>query len=190
MTRSGGWCRRRSVGRAAVVCLALLPLAASLARADEPLLERRVKAAFLYKFASYVMWPPASLPADAPIRFAVIGDDSLATELAQTVADRTVEGHRPIVVTAPEAEVPSDAHILFVGHGAEGKLRAIAHALEHRPVLIVSDAEGGLARGSMINFVISGGHVRFEIALTAAERSGLGLSSRLLAVAQSVVRAP
>jgi hypothetical protein len=38
----------------------------------------------------------------------------------------------------------------------------------------------------MINFVLNDGRVRFEIALDSAEKSGLKLSSRLLAVAQEV----
>jgi hypothetical protein len=39
----------------------------------------------------------------------------------------------------------------------------------------------------MVNLVVaSDGRVRFEIALDAADRSGLRLSSRLLALAQSV----
>ena len=39
----------------------------------------------------------------------------------------------------------------------------------------------------MINFNLVGGHLRFEVGLGAARRVGLTLSSRLLAVAQSVL---
>ena len=45
---------------------------------------------------------------------------------------------------------------------------------------------GALNQGSMINFVIVDRRVRFEVALDSVERSGLKLSSRLLAVAQQV----
>jgi hypothetical protein len=38
----------------------------------------------------------------------------------------------------------------------------------------------------MINFVLDDRRVRFDIALDTAERSGLKLSSRLLAVARDV----
>jgi hypothetical protein len=53
-------------------------------------------------------------------------------------------------------------------------------------VLTVTDSEGALAQGSMINFVLDDRRVRFDIALDTAERSGLKLSSRLLAVARDV----
>jgi len=57
-------------------------------------------------------------------------------------------------------------------------------------MLVVTDSPGALKRGSMINFVLSDGHLRFEISLAAADRAGLSLSSRLLAVAQAVTRNP
>jgi len=38
----------------------------------------------------------------------------------------------------------------------------------------------------MVNFVMVEGRVRFEVALDAVQRSGLKMSSRLLAVAQQV----
>jgi hypothetical protein len=55
-----------------------------------------------------------------------------------------------------------------------------------RNALIVTEWDGALAQGSIINFLIVEGRVRFEIALDAAEKRGLRLSSRLLTVAQSV----
>jgi hypothetical protein len=50
----------------------------------------------------------------------------------------------------------------------------------------VTESHGALAQGSMINFVLVDRRVRFEVALDAAEKNGLRLSSRLLAVAQQV----
>jgi hypothetical protein len=40
----------------------------------------------------------------------------------------------------------------------------------------------------MINFTVSDNKVRFDVALAPAERSGLRLNSRLLQVAQLVIR--
>ena len=60
-------------------------------------------------------------------------------------------------------------------------------ALAGRPILAVTDAPTGLADGGALNFVPVQGRVRFEASLPAAERAGLRLSSRLLAVAERVV---
>jgi len=53
-------------------------------------------------------------------------------------------------------------------------------------MLVVTDAPGALKDGAMINFQVVDERVRFEISLTAAERAGLELSSRLLSAAMFV----
>jgi len=55
-------------------------------------------------------------------------------------------------------------------------------------VLMVTEAEGALSQGSMVNFVMREDRVRFEVALDPIEKSGLSLSSRLLAVARQVLK--
>jgi len=50
----------------------------------------------------------------------------------------------------------------------------------------VTEVDGALSQGSVINFTLVDRRVRFEISLEAAEKHNLKLSSRLLAVAQQV----
>ena len=72
--------------------------------------------------------------------------------------------------------------VLHVGHG---KLPPPQPA--GRPLLVVSDVPEGLPEGSALNFITMGRRVRFEAAPQVAERAGLKLSARLLAVAERVV---
>lgn len=154
---------------------------------DRTSLERRVKAAFLYKFTGYIEWPAHAFhEANSPLVIGVVGDRTLASALARVVEGHTA-GARPIVVrTVDDVSATGDLHMIVVSRTRSevlGQLKAAAP----RPLLVVSETPGGLADGSMINFSLVEGRVRFEIALPAAERAGLTLSSRLLAVAQSVV---
>lgn len=151
-------------------------------------LERRVKAAFLYKFAGFVEWPESAFPRpDAPITIAVVGSDAFASELTQAVAGRTIS-NRLLEVKRIGPGEPLDAiHMLFVERSEQRRLGQLAQAVRSRPVLIVSESQGALSQGSVINFVLAERRVRFEVSLDAAEKSGLRLSSRLLAVAQQVV---
>jgi hypothetical protein len=169
-----------------IVCAALISGAA--ARADGPNdLEIRVKAAFLCKFAGYVEWPPISFSqADTPVTIAVVGAEALAAELSQMVTDRTVGGRALAIKRLKPGELPAGIHILFVGSADAAQLGRLAQEARARAVLTVTDSEGALAQGSMINFVLDDRRVRFDIALDTAERSGLKLSSRLLAVARDV----
>ena len=149
--------------------------------------ELRVKAAFLYKFVGYIDWPSASFARpDTPVTIAVVGAEPLAGELAQAVAGRTVND-RPVTVRRLKPGEPLDGvHVLFVGKAENARLPQLAQAAQARSILTVTETDGALAQGSVINFVLAERRVRFEIALDSAEKSRLKLSSRLLAVAQQV----
>lgn len=158
-----------------------------LAQAPSQGAEYQVKAAFLYKFAGYVQWPDrAGEPPDGPFTFGVLGADALADELVHLVEGRTLNG-RPVAVQRLRPGGPLDGvNVLFLGQGDAGSISGLRQWVRQRPVLVVSESEGALERGSMINFVLVERRVRFEIALDAAEKSGLRVSSRLLAVALRV----
>jgi len=154
---------------------------------DSETLEQRVKAAYLYKFAGYVEWPATSFARpDTPVTIAVVGAEPLATELAQAVTGRTVNDRAVTVKRLKAGESLAGIHVLFIGKSESARLNQLAQAAQSRSILTVTDSEGALAQGSVINFIVADRRVRFEIALDAAEKSGLKLSSRLLAVAQQV----
>jgi hypothetical protein len=165
--------------------VAMAAIAADPASAEMSALERQVKAAYLYKFGSYVEWPMAATDsARSDFVIGVTGDDALAAELERLVAGRTMNGRR-IVVRSDERSSLKAPHILFVGRSRLDVLDRWRLS-DSTHTLIVTDMPGALRRGSMINFVLVDGNVRFEISLASAERARLALSSRLLSVAQTV----
>lgn len=187
--------RARCLARACTL-MALLAGATAQSAADaaesDVSLEYRVKAAFVYQIAGYVEWPGTAFARrDTPITIAVLGAEALAEELTRIVPGRRIN-NRPIAVRRLQDGASLDGvHILFVGHERRSQIAKLAHGARENGVLLVTESEGMLAEGSMVNFVVVEGHVRFEVGLDAARRSGLKLSSRLLAVAQQVhSRAP
>jgi len=170
-----------------LMCAALLAGWSAGAAEDAASLEQRVKAAFLYQFASYVEWPAHSFAQpDTPVTIAAMGGEKLASELKQLSAGRTVGGRKVEVKLVKPGESLAGIHILFIGGAENARLAQVAQAAKQRPMLIVTEADGALGQGSMINFIIVERRVRFEVALDSVEKSGLRLSSRLLAVAQQV----
>ncbi len=184
--------RRRLAGWALLGAAALCgaPSLALSARAENAassaVLERRVKAAFLYKFLGYAEFPQGAFADPAsPVVIGVLGADELAAELARIVAGRTVN-NRPIVVRAlRDGEVGAPVHLLFVGGFDSGRVGRMVRAAGNA-LLVVTECDGGLQQGSAINFRIVDERVRFDVALDAAERNGIKLSSRLLTVANRV----
>lgn len=164
----------------------MAPATAFGAAPDAPALERRVKAAFLYKFLGYAEFPPnAFTEPGAPLLIAVVGSDDMVAELSRITAGRVVAGRLIVVRRVADNEALPPAHLLFVA-GGDGErctrvLRAAASAF-----LTVTECEGGLRQGSVINFRIIDERVRFDVSLDAADRKNVKLSSRLLTVANRV----
>ena len=155
-------------------------------------ISRQVKAAYLYKFTSYTEWPRGAF-ADpgSPIVIGVMGDDTLAEELEQVVVGRTVNG-RPLAVRKfRRGEVSlAGVHMLFVGRADKSRLAEMLSTLKGRPILTVTDADDALTLGSMINFVVTGERLRFEVALATTEVSRIKISALMLAAAYRVVKEP
>ena len=175
----------------AALCL-LVAAAAAIAATDDvsAVLERRVKAALLYRFLNYVEWQdPLQPAANAPFTIAVVGADPLATELSEFAAGRTLQGHPLNVRTSRAVETMREAHVVFVGRDEASRLAAIVRAAPPN-ALIVTESDDGLAQGSVINFRLVDGQVRFDVSLDAARRRGLRLSARLLSVAHTVQGMP
>jgi len=153
---------------------------------DAPALERRVKAAFLYKFLGYAEFPATAFSeAGGALQIVVVGSDDMAVELARIAAGRAVAG-RQIAVRQVRADEPlPPAHLLFVA-GAD--VERAARVLRAAPgaFLTVTECDGGLRLGSVINFRIIDERVRFDVSLDAADRKNVKLSSRLLTVANRV----
>jgi hypothetical protein len=163
--------------------LTLVPLAGP---AQQLARESAVKAAFLYKFGSFVEWPAGTFQAPAaPFVIGIYGDDAVATELEQITQGRDIEGHPVTVQRLKEGDELAPLHILFVGGQREGRIREVLSAVRG-PVLTVTEGTVGTRPGAVLFFMQEQGRVRFGASLPAAGARGLKLSAKLLAVAQQV----
>lgn len=147
--------------------------------------EYEVKAAFLYNFARFATWPAAAFrDADAPLALCVAGDDPFGPALA--ALEGKPVGERRIAVRLIAPADWHGCHLLFVAHSAQDRFAELAEGLADRYLLTVGDTDGFATRGGVINFVLDGERVRFEVNLAALERSGVALSSHVLRLARIV----
>lgn len=179
---AGSWRNRLLL----VLAMSLLVLSCLSVGAQQggpaPVLERSVKAAFLYKFLGYM-----EFPADpgASLVVGVLGADDVAAELAQIANGRSVGSRSISVRKLGEGDALSGLNLLFVG--ADAALPAASlRAAEKNGAVTVTEQDDGLQIGSVINFRLVDDRVRFEVSLPAAERCNVRLSSRLLSVAYHV----
>src|SRR6187455_1722078 len=108
-----------------------------------------VKAAYLFRFAQYVEWPP--LAADAPFVIAVSGADDVAVHLERLLPGMSVNGHRAVVRRVTRVQELDGVHILYIGADAFSRTRTLRTRAVELPILMVTDNELGLDGGGIIN---------------------------------------
>ena len=143
-----------------------------------------VRAAYLLNFARYVEWP-ASVMGDstAPLVVCVVGSAAMEDALRGVAEGQTVRGHRVRIESVPSSEEAAGCQVSYVDPSAGAEGRSLEVRWSGRPVLTVGEGDDFLAGGGMIGFVPVGQTVRFTINQEAAQRAGLRVSSRVLALA-------
>ena len=179
----GAWQAWRGTA-ALVACLIAAP-AVSDTMALEP--AQTVKAAYLTKFAPFVVWPRDAFPSPtAPLVLCVQGDDPFGATLDRLTAGQSVGAHPIIVRRVARIDADSGCQIAYLAGSSAQTPAAALRAVEGRPVLTVTDGESG-ERG-IVHLVQINGRVRFAINAAMAGQSGLAISSKLLALASEVKR--
>ncbi len=149
--------------------------------------EAGVKAAYLYKFATYVEWPLSTFARpDAPFTIGIVGADDIAAELGKIRAAGSGSGRAMEVKVLRPGDPATGVHILFFGQHEAARLGRLLGLVSGLPLLMVTENSGGLDSGSTIDFVMVDDRIRFEVSLSHAERSNIKISVRLLNVALRV----
>lgn len=164
--------------------LTIAPLNAQQARPNE----YQVKAAYLFNFGKFVKWPANVIDKTSFFAVCVLGQDPFGATLDSIMAGEELDGKHLVVKRISAAQDADDCRILFISSNEESHLKEILVTLDESGVLTVSDMPSFSRRGGMIQFVLDGDRVRFEINLSKAEASRLILSSELLKVATAVRR--
>lgn len=177
--------RGSSVGLGAVaLALALaLPMAAVAKRAQE----HALKAAFVYRIATFVEWPASALDGDAaPLVIGVLADDDFRQALAEAVHGRQVDGHPVVLAEGPAQDEGDPLHVLYVSETMTERLPEILRLVAARPVLTVGDVPRFARQGGMVGLVGDGARVRLEVNHERVLEADLHISSKLLRLATVV----
>jgi hypothetical protein len=149
--------------------------------------EYEVKATYLYNFSRFVEWPAQGVQEQSDtFAICVLGDNPFGPALKATVAQETIAGKKVVVKEIPTLQDAVGCRVLFISSSEDKQLKEILANLGTASVLTVSDLPKFTQRGGMVQFVLEGDRVRFEVNSASAERAGLTLSSELLKVAINV----
>ncbi len=149
--------------------------------------EYQVKAAFLFNFAKFVEWPPSAFSdPKQPLDICVYGHDPFGTALEDALLGKTIGERRVGLGRATQFQDLASCHVVFVSALVRESAADLANRLKGRAVLLVGESEGFAASGGTIQFTIEDNRVHFVINPDAADRAGLKISSKLLALAKIV----
>jgi hypothetical protein len=146
-----------------------------------------VKAAFIYNFTKFIVWPAQSFttPQD-PITICIIGKNPFEDALKTLIDGKPVNGRRIEVRQIENIEDDCACHILFVRSTERKRLRPILDKTAGRGVLTVGEMDNFAQEGGIVNLKPDADKIRIQINLHAAERQHLAISSHLLQLAQII----
>ena len=146
-----------------------------------------IQAAFLIKFSSYVKWPEGTFPdPDDPLIVGIFGRDPFGSTVDKIVRSFKANGRDVEVRRFKDPASLRRVHILFIPSSEIERMDKIMAALSGRSVLLVGNSPGFLEQSGIINFVMIGKKIRFNICRENYQKVGLVISSKLLTVAHEI----
>jgi len=169
-----------------LLVLFLLPVSGSC----ETLRNYQIKAGFTYRFLLFSEWP--STVADSPselLTVGVIGQTSF-NRYFEEIPDLQVGGRKVVVLELsanPSAKMLHSCQVLFIPSSHSDEVQSILEKLEGAPVLTISDVEGFLEKGGMIEFFTRRNRIRFAVHRQRAGDVGITFRAQMLKMATQVV---
>lgn len=152
--------------------------------------EYEVKAAYLLNFGKFIRIAGVPERPHSTFDICILGRDPIGPAIDDLVANESIDNRPARVVRITDATQGRACDIVFISPDEGDSIREDLALLAGTDALTVSDAPDFLERGGMIQFVLQGDHVRFEVNLNAVDRTHLVLSSELLRVATAVKGKP
>jgi hypothetical protein len=181
--------RGASIGRsfAVLVVACALGAAPSVVRPDSagPM---QVEASCLVNFSRFMEWPSSAFQnSKAPFVIGIVGRNPFGLDLALVASRDSAEGRAIEVRKFGPGDDLHACQILFIGWPNQKLVMQILTSLNGSSVLTVSDADGFVNWGGMIEFSQQGERVRFAVNDEVVKHAGIKASSNLLKLASEVI---
>jgi hypothetical protein len=181
---------KHKVSSLLIAALLAASLPATYARAEEEQIDESAKyklqAVFLYNFISGVEWPKIAYSGSTKIvDLCIIGKDPFGSVLDSVAKKAAERGNLKINIKRGVGE--GDIGGCNVAYINSGDAASIASKAASSAVLTVAESGGFYKSGGMIEFVIKGKNVRFNINNKTARANNVKINPQLLELASEVV---
>jgi len=141
--------------------------------------EYQIKGAMMINFIKFVQWPESS---DTTITIGIVGKNNFGSTLDQ-IDGRTIGEKQILIRRINSTSRIADCQVLFISASESDRYYQILREVAGTPVLTIGEDEDFLRLGGIIRFYTEKEHIRFEISQSAAQKSNLKLSAKLLEIA-------
>lgn len=146
--------------------------------------EYEYKAAFIERFTRFVEWPEEF--ENDKFVIAVVGKNPFKNSLDELLADTKIKNLNSEIIYTNNINELSHVNLVFISGSEKKRLNEIITAIAEKPILIISDSKGFCKNGTHINMYNDGNYIRFEINEETITKTGLTVSSLLLASAKII----
>lgn len=151
---------------------------------QQPDVNSRLKALYIYNFTNMIEWPKELKKGNFTI--GILGETNLYNELNSKYSSKSV-GSQPIAIKQfGDMASVTQCHILFITKDNADKTASLVKKFKPKSTLIISEKEGGLRDGSIINFVIRNNRQSYELSKTNAAKHKLIIGKQLTELAVKV----
>ncbi|OVE81065.1 hypothetical protein BVY04_04170 [bacterium M21] len=150
-------------------------------------MEGKVKAIWLMKLIEFIEWPTNNTDT---IIIGVVGKDGPVKYLQsynnQTIATKKVQV-RIFKKYPPEVNL-KQCDIIFICKSQRKFTKRILKGVEKSPIVTAGEFKGFIDQGGVINFLVIGKHVKFEINQQKAQQVKIRIDSQILGHAIRVIK--
>ena len=139
----------------------------------------------LYNFSRYIDWPADKKSGDFIIT--IVGSKDVYNQLTALTQNMKV-GLQSIQVKYASSvnDLSGFQHIIFINDLQSSKINAVLQRIADSGTLLVTETEGMITRGSMINFIPVDGMMKFEISQENLKKNKLMASVILQKMAVNI----
>jgi len=137
----------------------------------------KAQSMFIFNFSRLIEWPASYK--SGPFIIGVLGSSETFNELESFTKGKNVGAQTILVVKFASVEDISNCNILFITFSKTKELPNILPKLQGKSSLIITEKNGAIEEGSVINFCVIGDKLKFEFKPDNAAKYQLKVSSKL-----------
>jgi hypothetical protein len=148
--------------------------------------EYEIKAAYIFNFAKFIVWPESSNNTDT-LYLGIFGSDPFGTILEKTLIGRKAQGKEWKIIRSSNLLDLFNCHIIFISEIEKSEMVKIIERTNGLPVLTLGDELNDFCKlGGIINFTPQFSEQQFEINNESALSKGIKISPKLLLLAKVI----